>query len=284
MRRDRSRIRPDRQDDHALGEAARASASVSTVSRSSASAEPSRAATRLDRRRVVGVAGGRGLGEQQVPADQQRDQLHAVRVEAHPGRDRPGDRLAGDAVLGEAALADVVQQGGDHQHVGAGDLPDQRRRLDAGLHDVPVDGEPVDRRGVRQQPDPLPLGQDLVERAGLLERLPRAEQPAARGEQPDQQLGAPRPATASGSGAHSRASRAAVGGASTTSRSAASAAARSSSAGSSAGPGPPVEHDLARRPARRPRPPASATGGAADGARAGPARRRRGARSAGTGG
>ena len=52
--------------------------------------------------------------------------------------------------------------------------------LDAGLDHVPVDGEPVDRRRVRQQPDPLPLGQDPRQRAGLLERLPDRQQPAAR--------------------------------------------------------------------------------------------------------
>ena len=93
-------------------------------------------------------------------------------------------------------------------------------------------------RGVRQQPDPLPLRQDPGQRPGLLERLP------------DRRAG-PRPDASSrtsscrasvgqgsGSGAASRARRAAVGGASTASRSAAAAAARSSSTGSSAGRAP----------------------------------------------
>ena len=56
VRRDRSRISPDRHDDQALGEAARASASVSTVSRSSASAEPSREASAST---VAGSSGSR---------------------------------------------------------------------------------------------------------------------------------------------------------------------------------------------------------------------------------
>ena len=195
MRRDRSRIRPDRHDDHAFGEAARASASVSTVSRSSAWRVPHPLGHGLDGRRVVRVAGRRGLGQQQVPADQQGDQLDTLGVEAHPGRDRAGDRLAGHAVLGEAALADVVEQRRHHQDVRPVDPPDHRRRLDARLHHVPVDGEAVDLRGVRQQPDPLPLGQQRGERAGLLERLPGAEQPAAGRQQPHQQvarLGRPR--------------------------------------------------------------------------------------------
>ena len=105
--------------------------------------------------------------------------------------------------------------------------------LDAGLDDVPVDGEAVDRRGVRQQPDPLPLREDGVERAGLLEGLPDAA--AGRG-----------PAASSRTSSLARLRRPRVGqrrdtprpagprsaGASTTSRSAATAAARSSSVGS----------------------------------------------------
>ena len=109
-------------------------------------------------------------------------------VETHPGRDLAGQRLAGHAVLGQPALADVVQQRGDEQDVGPRDLADQRGRLHAGLDDVPVDGEPVDRRGVRQQPDPFPLGQHGVQRSGLLQRLPDRQEPPPGRQQPDQRL------------------------------------------------------------------------------------------------
>ena len=69
--------------------------------------------------RVLGVARRGGLGEQQVLAhEQRRPASTAGVVEAHPGRDRPGQRLPRDAVLGETALADVVQERGDEQHVG----------------------------------------------------------------------------------------------------------------------------------------------------------------------
>ena len=181
-------MRLARQLDHAFGAVARASDSVSARSRLSASRSGTRSVTRRDGRRVVGVAGARGLGEQQVPAHQGADQVDGAFVEAHPGRDRPGDRLARDAVLGQLALADVVQQRGHHQHVGPADVTDQCGRLDAGLDEVPVDGEPVDHRRVRQQPDPLPLGQDPVHRAGLLERLPDRTQPRTRCQQPYEQL------------------------------------------------------------------------------------------------
>ncbi len=137
---------------------------------------------------VVGVARRGGLGEQQVPPDEQRDQVHGVVVEAHPPGDVPGDRLAGHGVLGEPALADVVQEGGDQQHVGPRDAADEAGRLDTGLDDVPVDGEAVDGRRVRQQPDPLPLGQEAGERPGLLEGLPHRQQAVARREQADQRV------------------------------------------------------------------------------------------------
>ena len=277
-RRDRSRIRPDRHDDQALGEAARASASVSTVSSSSASPEPSREAS------TSTVAGSSGSRVVAVSASS-RCQRTSSAIRSTPSASKPIRVAIARAIGSPATLCSVrlplpmsCSSAATMSTSGRADLADQRRGLDAGLDDVPVDGEAVDRRGVRQQPDPLPLGQDPRQRTGLLERLPGAEQPPARGEQPHQQ---PRASAGhgSGSGAHSRARRAAVGGASTTSRSAAAAAARSSSTGSSAG--------RARRSSTI-SPPASATPsatGVSDGrravgrrGRAGPARRPRGAR------
>jgi hypothetical protein len=123
-----------------------------------------------------------------VPAYQQADQSDRVVVEAHPGSDPARERLARHAVLGQPALADVVQQAGDQQHVGPADTADQPGGLHAGLHDVPVDGEAVDRRRVREQPDPFPLGQDRVQGTRLLQRLPHRQQPGSRGEEPDQRL------------------------------------------------------------------------------------------------
>ncbi len=140
-------------------------------------------------RGVVGVAGGRGA-RRAAGASAPASRPGRPRRASNPIRvgDRPRDRLPRDAVLGQAALADVVQQRGDHQHVGPGDPADQRGRLDAGLDDVPVDGEAVDHRGVRQQPDPLPLRQQPGQRPGLLQRLPHTEQAAPGGEHPHQEV------------------------------------------------------------------------------------------------
>ena len=136
-------------------------------------------------------------------------------------------------------------------------------------------------RGVRQQPDPLPLGQEPGQRAGLLEGLPDREQPAAR--RPAAAPAARRASAGhgSGSGAHSRASRAAVGGrehdvALGGRRGGAQQQHRVLGRAGACGRARPR-----RRRARRPR-----RSGVSDGsarrrgaARAGPARRRRGARS-----
>ena len=137
---------------------------------------------------IVRVARRRGLGEQQVPPDEQGDELGPLVIEAHPCRDRTGDRLAGHAVLGEPSLADVVQQGRDHEDVGPSYRTDQRGGLATGLHHVSVDGEAVDRRGVRQQPDPLPLRKHETEGSGLLQRLPHGQQPWSGRQQPHEQL------------------------------------------------------------------------------------------------
>ncbi len=84
-RRARSATSPARQDVHAWGEVARASASVSTSSRSSVSTSWIRADDVRDGGRVLEVAGGGDLGQQQVPAHQAADQGDLAVVEAHPG-------------------------------------------------------------------------------------------------------------------------------------------------------------------------------------------------------
>ena len=112
---------------------------------------------------------------------------------------------------------------------------DQGAGLGAGLHDVAVDGEAVDRRGVRQQPDLLPLGQERLDPVDLVEGLPhraagrgrwRAAARARRGRRRATARAARRPRGPAGRRWSGRARRRG---------SAASAAARSSRVGSSPG-------------------------------------------------
>ncbi len=174
--------RTARHNDQALVEVALASASVKALGSDSASTDP-----------IVEAMGSRGRRgpvrcrgrEQQVPTHQQRDQVDAFLVQAHPGRDGAGDGFARHTVLAHAPFADVVQKGRDHQDVGAGDCADEAGGFDAGLHDATVDGEAVDDRGMRQQPHPL--RQDPHQGTGLLQGLPHLEQSSARSQQPHEQ-------------------------------------------------------------------------------------------------
>ena len=240
---------PARQLDHALGEVARASASVSAVEqRRGSRRQPTRAATTLDGRRVVEVAGGGRLGEQQVPAHQRRDQVDRVRRRSPSGW-RPARAIGSPATLWSVrlALADVVQQGGDHQHVGT-------RRPDGSAADASMQVSTTCRSTVKRwigeacgsSRIALPLGQDPVERAGLVEGLPHRQQPRSGGEQPHEQAAGPRRATARAAAAHSRTSRAAVAGASTSVVLGGGRGGTEQQQRVLRGPGPAVQHDLAR--------------------------------------
>src|SRR5690606_40750363 len=74
---------------------------------------------RADGGRVVQVAPGGRLDEEQVVAHQRGDHLDVVGVEADAGGHVPGDDLAGHRVVAGTALADVVQTRGEEQPVGA---------------------------------------------------------------------------------------------------------------------------------------------------------------------
>ena len=102
------------------------------------------------------VAPGRQLGQRQVLADQQGDEVGVLAAQPDPVDRRPGDRArptAGCCGAGTGQLADVVQQGGEQQQVRPVDLGEVAVRLDHGLHGVPVDGVPVHRVVLRPGAD-----------------------------------------------------------------------------------------------------------------------------------
>ena len=252
------RTSPARHDDQAFGEVARASASVSARSRASASAEPTcsasvRAVAGSSGSRVVAVSASSRCRRTSTPTSSTAASSKPIRLAIARASGSPATLCSVRPPLPMSCSSAATSSTS-----GRATPPDQRRCLHAGLDDVPVDGEPVDRRGVRQQPDPLPLGQERRQRSGLLEGLPDRQQPGPGGEQPDQRL----PGRASATGPAARrpraTSRAAVAGASSTSRSAATAAARSSRVGSAPGRASRVEHDLATARARPPARPAAA--------------------------
>ena len=167
-----SATRPARHGVQAFAAVARASASVSTSSSSSVRASPTRSTTWADGGGVLEVTGGGGLGEQQVPAHQTASR--AASSAEYPIRAAIAAAIGSPATLWSTRppLPMSCSSAATTSRSGRRDPADQPGRLDAGLDQVPVDGEPVHDRGVREQPDPLPLGQQPVEGAGLVEGLP----------------------------------------------------------------------------------------------------------------
>ncbi len=106
--------------------------------------------------------------------DQLADHRHVGGGQPDRGRDRRGDRGAGRTVVAGQALADVVQEGGQHEQVGAGHLAGVRGGLGGGLDQVPVDGVEVHRVVLGQPAQPYPLGQppDRSARTGRTPPIP----------------------------------------------------------------------------------------------------------------
>ena len=197
--------------------------------------------------RVVQVAAGRGVRQQQVVADQ------VATIVARPRTARPSrgpssrdHRDPGVGVVAGKALADVVQQRAEQQQVGPGHVAGERGGLGRGLDQVPVDGEPVHRVAlrVRRAPAPSPGSAATSSPAwSSASSTGTARRPGA--EQVDERVAGPRPATGDGSGADSVASRSSACGASGRPARAAAPAARSTSTGSVARVGVAGQHDLA---------------------------------------
>ena len=245
VRRARSRISPERHEDQAFGAVAFASASVSASSRLERLGVRDPRDHPLHGRGVVGVAGGGRLGEQQVPADQPRDQVDGVGCEAHPlgdrrGRSAPPPRCARSGCpcrCRAAARRPSARRGGPTSRISA-DASTQvsttcRSTVNRWIADACGSSRIRSHSGRNRSSAPV---------SSSVSHTPSRPRPEASSRTSSWRASS---GHGSGSGAHSRTRRAAVGGASTTSCSAAIAAARSSSAGSSAGRARRVEHDLA---------------------------------------
>ncbi len=110
-------------------------------------------------------------------------------VEAHAGRDLGQHRHAVVGVVAAPALADVVQQAGQHQQVRPPDPARQRPGLHGGLPQVPVHGEAVVGVALRLAAHQRPLGEVPLPDALLVERL-QQQQRGRTGEQQVDERGA----------------------------------------------------------------------------------------------
>src|SRR5690606_12201480 len=73
------------------------------------------------------------------------------------------------------ALADVVQQRGDEQQVGAVHAPGEGGGAHGGLDEVPVDGPQVHGVALRAAAHALPVGQQPADQALRLQGLPHVD-------------------------------------------------------------------------------------------------------------
>ncbi len=141
---------------------------------------------RADGGGVVQVAPGGGLDEEQVVADEGGEDGGVRAVEADAGGGVAGDGLAGDAVVAGPALAEVVQQCGDEEEVGAAHAAGERGGADGGLDQVAVDGPQVDGVALRAAADAFPVGQQPGDQSLGLQCLPDVDGGAAGAEQGDE--------------------------------------------------------------------------------------------------
>lgn len=133
--------------------------------------------------RVLQVAPGGGVHEQQVVPYEGREYGDVVAVEADARGDVLGDDLVGHRMVAGPALADVVQQRGDQQQVGAVDAAGELGGAHGRLDEVPVDGPDVHGVALGAAAHPLPVGQHAGDQALGLQRLPDLDGGLSRAEQ-----------------------------------------------------------------------------------------------------
>ncbi len=189
----------------------------------------------LDGGGVVEVAPGGDVGQEQVVAHHRLQHRHVGGVEPEPRSDRGQQVDAHVGVVARVALADVVQQGADHEQVGPVGARHEPGRVGRRLHEVPVDGEAVVGVALRLAPHGFPLGQDVHPQAQLVEGLDHRDGRVTGQEEVDEAPPARRRARASGSGAEPATRRSSDARWMRVPPAAAAAAARSSRLGSAVG-------------------------------------------------
>ncbi len=140
----------------------------------------------LDRHRVVQVATGRGVGQQQVVRGERGDGLDVVVGEPHPAGDLASVLGADERVVAWVALADVVQQRADEQQVGTVDLAGVVGGVRRGLEQVPVDGEAMHRVVLCPAAHRVPFRDQRAQQPGEIERFEHRDGRSTGTEQRDE--------------------------------------------------------------------------------------------------
>ena len=142
---------------------------------------------RLDGGGVVEVAPGGDVGEQQVVAHHRDEHVDVGRRRGPCAAPIVAHELDADlGVVARVALADVVEEGAEHEQVGPVGAGDEGGGVGARLHQVPVDGEAVVGVALRLAAHGLPLGEHVHPEAHLVERLDHRDGAVPGEEQVDQ--------------------------------------------------------------------------------------------------
>ncbi len=136
---------------------------------------PDRGGDAFDRERVVEIAAGRRVREQQVVPDEIDQGGHVLWRETHvlgEVLDELDPRLG---VVARRPLADVVQQCAHDQQIGALDPIGEGGRVGRSLEEVPVHGEAVVGVALGPVAHLFPLGQEPGQHVLLVEGLQRRD-------------------------------------------------------------------------------------------------------------
>lgn len=133
--------------------------------------------------RIVEVAAGRGVRQEQMVPHHRGEQRQIRRPQAHPPPDLQGQFGTDHAVVAAASLPDVVQQRAEDEQVRTGDPRRQFARVHGGLDEVPVDGPRVDGVAGRQVAHRTPFGEQPPPQSGAVQRLDDVDRATSRAEQ-----------------------------------------------------------------------------------------------------
>ncbi len=137
--------------------------------------------------RVVQIAPGGSLRQQEVIADHCRQQGHVGGPQAEPVTDLNGEIGTDDAVVAAASLSDVVDERAEHQQIGTSDTCGQCTCVRGSFDQVSIHRPGVHRISRRQISNRTPFRNQPAPQSGSIERLDGRDGLAA-GSQQHQQI------------------------------------------------------------------------------------------------
>ena len=121
--------------------------------------------------RVVEVATGGDVRQQEMVAHQQLEGGHIGGVKAHALGDVTCHVGADDAVITRVALADVMQEGPHEKQIRSGDISCSLSGMHSRFDQVTVHRELVDGVALREGSDRLPFGNEAGNNSLLIQGL-----------------------------------------------------------------------------------------------------------------